>query len=57
MWLGKGFLSFTLTLVFSPPLFLSPEVIHVGVALCEDLQIKLWQPSKDIHGFWQSIFL
>lgn len=55
---GKGF--FPLCVLVSrdpPPPFLSPEVIHVGVTLCEDLQIKLWQLSKDIHGSWQSIFL
>lgn len=55
---GKGF--FPLRALVScdpPPPFLSPEVIHVGVALCEDLPIKLWQLSKDIRGSWQSIFL
>lgn len=55
---GEGF--FALHILVScdpPPSFLSPGVVHVGVALCEDLQIKLWQLSKDIHGSWQSIFL
>lgn len=50
---GKGFFALHILVSCDPP----PGVVHVGVALCEDPQIKLWQLSKDIHGSWQSIFL